>query len=188
MLGNILCHVHTSSWKLCWVWMWPITNILSHSLVGIQSLQEIKGFSPPRAFSKKPHHTILGVLHPASSLHIVLWYLHFMEEKNQPKMPTQFLHYQGYTRKVPLLSSQPIPVHSWMNNVRINMSYSALFIISLDLMLSRGVKVWCLLNVIHFLSLCILQAKRAPSLLFCYCCFRVILKIREILKLFQVIS
>lgn len=147
-----------------------------------------KRFFPPHAFTKKPHHTILGVLHPASSLHIVLWYLHFMEKKIQPKMPTQFLHYQRYTRKVPLLSSQPIPVHSWMNNVRINMSYSALFIISLDLMLSRGVKVWCLLNVIHFLSLCILLAKRAPSLLFCYCCFRVILKIREILKLFQIIS
>lgn len=78
-------------------------------------------------------------------------------------MPTQFLHYQGSTRKVPLLSSQPIPVHSRMNNVRINMNYSALFIISLDLMLSRGVKSLMPLNVIHFLLLCILLAKRAPS-------------------------
>lgn len=52
--------------------------------------------------------------------------------------------------------------------------------------LAEVLKVWCLLNVIHFPVLCSMLAKRLPSLFFCYWYFGVILlKIRVIVKLFQ---
>lgn len=186
MLENILCHVHITCSKLCWVWMWPNIKILSHSLVS-NFVENTGFFFPPHDFTNKNHYTILGVLHPASSLHIFLWYLHFMEKKINPKCQHSFYITMDIFEKCHYwVSNLFLFIHEW---IMLELTWAIVhYLLFLWIWyLAEVLKVWCLLNVINFILLCILLAKRVPSLFFCYCCLRVILKIREILKLFQVI-
>lgn len=137
---------------------------------------------------KKPHHTILGVLHPASSLHVVLWHLHFMGKKINPKCQHSFYITTDILQKCHYwVCNLFLFIHEW---IMLELTWAIVhYLLFLWIWcLAKVLKVWCFLNVIHFLLLCILLAKITLSPLFCYCCFGIMLKIREILKLFQVIS
>lgn len=169
--------------------MWANIKVLSQPLVWIRTLWKIQSFFffPTCFHSKKSRY-----FRCPQSCQVPAWCFMipaFYGKKTNPKRQHSFYITMDILEKCHYwVSYLFLFIHEW---IMLELTWARVHYLLFPWIwcLAEVLKVWCLLNLIHFPLLCILLAKRIPSLFFCYWYLEVILlKIRVILKLFQIIS
>lgn len=162
MLENILCHVHITCLKLRWFWMWANIKILSQPLVWIKTLWKIQSSPSPRPpcfHSKKSHYFRCpqSCQVPAQCFMIPAFY----GKKTNPKCQHSFYITMDILEKCHYwVSYLFLFIHEW---IMLELTWAIVhYLLFLWIWcLAEVLKVWCLLNVIHFPLLCILLAKKS---------------------------
>lgn len=170
--------------KLFWFWMWADIKILSQPFVWNSNFVENTAFFWLHMLSLKKWHYFRcpqSCQVPAHCFMIPAFY----GKKTNPKCQHSFYITMGILEKCHYwVSYLFLFIHEW---IMLELTWAIVhYLLFLWIWcLAEVLKVWWLLNVMHFPLLCVLLAKRVLLPFFCYLYFGVtLLKIRVILKIF----